>query len=313
MEARPAGAPRAVEAYQPPFRVAQRLAAASAADTASAEYQRLAWDALRKSINGLVNKARARVGASRAAPRAGLGMMTLRPQVNTSNLRNVLPELFRENLVRGRGLLARSVLKSQLASPALSPVLAALVAVVNTKLPDVGALVLRRTVLQFRRAFRRNDKPARTHAHIHSLPPPSSPLSSSPPITSRGHQVCTAATRFVAALVAQRVAHELLALEVLTLLLGAPTDDSVEVAVDFVTDCGAALGDLAPQGLHGVFERLRGILHEGAIVRFPLPPPPPPLVAACDPHPGPPSLPATRSPVGFGRPMRAFRTGGCSS
>ena len=84
--------------------------------------------------------------------------------------------------------------------------------------------------------------------------------------------MCTAATRFVAALVAQRVAHELLALEVLTLLLGAPTDDSVEVAVDFVTDVGAALGDLALQGLHGVFERLRGILHEGAIVR-----PPPPL------------------------------------
>ena len=153
-----------------------------------------------------------------------------------SNLLHILPELFRENLVRGRGLLARSVLKSQMASPQFSGVLAALVAVVNTKLPEVGALVLRRAVLQFRRAFRRNDKP-----------------------------VCVAATRFLAALVVQRVAHELLALELLTLLLGAPTDDSVEIAVAFLHDCGYTLSELAPGGVHGVFERLRAILHEGAI------------------------------------------------
>ena len=100
--------------------------------------------------------------------------------MNTSNLAHILPELFRENLVRGRGLLARSVLKSQMASPQFSGVLAALVAVVNTKLPEVGALILRRAVLQFRRAFRRNDKP-----------------------------VCVAATRFLAALVVQRAAHDL--------------------------------------------------------------------------------------------------------
>ena len=159
-----------------------------------------------------------------------------RPQVNTSNLAHVLPELFRENLVRGRGVLARSVMKSQMASPQFSAVFAALVAVVNTKLPTVGALVLRRCVLQFRRAFRRNDKP-----------------------------VCLAAARFLATLVNQHVAHELLALEVCALLLGTPTEDSVEVAVEFLQAAGAALTETSPGGVHSVFERLRAILHEGAL------------------------------------------------
>ena len=59
--------------------------------------------------------------------------------------------------------------------------------------------------------------------------------------------------------------HELLALELLTVLLETPTDDSVEVAIEFVKECGFTLQELTPQGLHGIFERFRGILHEGEI------------------------------------------------
>lgn len=51
-------------------------------DKAGAQAQRLAWEAVKKSINGLVNK------------------------VNAPNIKNILPELFRENLVRGRWALA---------------------------------------------------------------------------------------------------------------------------------------------------------------------------------------------------------------
>ena len=49
----------------PPFKLAQMMAAAE--DKESAQYQRLTWDALRKSINGLVNKAR-RAQLRAAAP-----------------------------------------------------------------------------------------------------------------------------------------------------------------------------------------------------------------------------------------------------
>ena len=47
------------------------------------------------------------------------------------------------------------------------------------------------------------------------------------------------------------MAHEIIALELLTVLLENPTDDSVEVAVGFVTECGSILQDFSPKGLHG--------------------------------------------------------------
>ena len=141
---------RAGGAYVPPFKLAQMMREIE--DKSSPEYQRITWEALKKSINGLVNK------------------------INSSNVKNIVPELFNENLVRGKGLFARSVMKSQMASPQFSPVFAALVAVTNTKFPELGELVVKRVVLQFRRAFKRNDK-----------------------------SVCVAATKFLASLVNQQV------------------------------------------------------------------------------------------------------------
>ncbi|KAL6966411.1 hypothetical protein U1Q18_032190 [Sarracenia purpurea var. burkii] len=196
--------------YIPPFKLARMMKEVE--DKESVEYQRLTWDALRKSINGLVNK------------------------VNATNIKNIIPELFAENLIRGRGLFCRSCMKSQMASPGFTDVFAALVAVVNTKFPEVGDLLLRRIILQLKRAYKRNDKPQ-----------------------------LLAAVKFIAHLVNQQVVDELVALELLTLLLDKPTDDSVEVAVGFVTECGSILQDLCPRGLHGIFERFRGILHEGEI------------------------------------------------
>ena len=147
------GGGRSGGAYVPPFKLAQMMRDNNTVrDASSPEYQRIAWEALKKSINGLVNK------------------------INASNVKNIVPELFSENVVRGKGLFARSVMKSQMASPQFSPVFAALVAVTNTKFPELGELVVKRVVLQFRRAFRRNDK-----------------------------SVCVAATKFLASLVNQQV------------------------------------------------------------------------------------------------------------
>ncbi|ESQ51003.1 hypothetical protein EUTSA_v10023142mg [Eutrema salsugineum] len=163
-------------------------------------------------INGLVNK------------------------VNASNIKDIIPELFAENLIRGRGLFCRSCMKSQMASPGFTDVFAALVAVINAKFPQVAQLLLKRVVLQLKRAYKRNDKPQ-----------------------------LLAAVKLIAHLVNQQVAEENIALELVTLLLKDPTDDSVEVAVAFVTECGAMLQDVTPKGLFGIFERFLGILHEGEI------------------------------------------------
>ena len=61
------------------------------------------------------------------------------------------------------------------------------------------------------------------------------------------------------------MAHEIIALQIATLLLEEPTDDSVELTCTFMQECGFTLNDVTPQGLNAVFERLRGILHEGTI------------------------------------------------
>ena len=150
---------RAGGAYIPPYRLKQLQAQVE--DKSSEDYQRLTWEALKKSINGLVNK------------------------VAVGNIQQMVPEVFGENLVRGRGLFCRSLMKAQMSSPAYTHVYAGLVAIINTKMPELGELLLKRVILQFRRAYRRNDKP-----------------------------VCIAVTKFIAHLVNQQVAHEILALQV---------------------------------------------------------------------------------------------------
>ena len=68
-------------------------------DPSSDAYQRLRWDALRKSINGLINKVPALL-SSWYCWRCSPGW-----QVNTTNIKELIPELFAENLIRGRGLV----------------------------------------------------------------------------------------------------------------------------------------------------------------------------------------------------------------
>ena len=63
-----------------------------------------------------------------------------------------------ENFISGRGLFGRSITKAQAASLPFMPVFAALMAIINTKLPQVGELVLTRIISQFRRSFKLNNK-----------------------------------------------------------------------------------------------------------------------------------------------------------
>uniref|UniRef100_A0A8C2P1T0 Pre-mRNA-splicing factor CWC22 homolog n=1 Tax=Capra hircus TaxID=9925 RepID=A0A8C2P1T0_CAPHI len=184
-------------AYIPPAKL--RMMQEQITDKNSLAYQRMSWEALKKSINGLINK------------------------VNISNISIIIQELLQENIVRGRGLLSRSVLQAQSASPIFTHVYAALVAIINSKFPQIGELILKRLILNFRKGYRRNDKP-----------------------------LCLTASKFVAHLINQNVAHEVLY-------------DSVEVAIGFLKECGLKLTQVSPRGINAIFERLRNILHESEI------------------------------------------------
>lgn len=139
--------------YIPPFKLARSRAAAASKSAeeqdenhpAHPTQQKASWEALRKSLNGLINK------------------------VNVSNIKNIIPELFQENLIRGRGLFARAIMKAQLASPGFTHIYSALIAVINTKLPENGELIVKRVVYGFKRAYKRRDKVRQRDLPPHTL------------------------------------------------------------------------------------------------------------------------------------------------
>lgn len=76
-------------------------------------------------------------------------------------------------------------------------------------------------VMQFLKAFKRNDK-----------------------------NMAVGCLKFIAHMCNQQVTHEALALEILVLLLDTPTDDSVEVALEFASDVAALLLDNSSQSFN---------------------------------------------------------------
>lgn len=198
--------------YIPParLRALQAQIQEDTSDEGTRLRQKLHWEALKKSITGIINK------------------------VNLGNIKALVPELFEENLVRGRGAFCRAIMRAQASSLSFTPIYAALTAVVNSKIPLVGELLAKRVVVQFRKSFRRDDK-----------------------------KVCLAATTFIAHLVNFQVIHENIALQMLQLLLHKPTDDSVEIAVGFMKEIGEFLTDMKPMAARVVFDKFRDVLHEG--------------------------------------------------
>lgn len=59
-------------------------------------------------------------------------------------------------------------------------------------------------------------------------------------------------SKFIGHLANQRVAHEILVLEMLILLMEQPTDDSIEVAITLLKECGEMLTKVTPKGTHGM-------------------------------------------------------------
>ncbi|TIC33161.1 MIF4G-domain-containing protein [Wallemia mellicola] len=199
------------------------LESQSANDSSSADVQsysytlvlttsRLKWDQLRKSINGLINK------------------------VNTANIKIITPQLFQENLIRARGLFARSVMRAQAASLPFTPIFAALVAIINSKLPQVGELLVNRLINQFRKSYKRNDK-----------------------------STCNATVMFIAHLVNQSIISDVFALELALFLLSKGGDDGVEIAVQYIKEVGAALQEREPSMNNLIYEEFRNLLHDADI------------------------------------------------
>jgi len=201
------------EKYIPPYKmekIIQNIRAKN--DTKSEEYQKIMWDLLSKSINGIINK------------------------VNISNIQNIIYELFNENLLRGQGLLIKCIIRGQLTSSNYTPIYAALICVLNSKLPFIGNLYIRRYIALFKKAYKESNKIQ-----------------------------CISTTKMIAHLINYRVVDSLLAFEILMLCLENQTDDSLELSCNFLIECGEFLSDEDANMTNDIFEKLRSILEEGNV------------------------------------------------
>ncbi|ESW96500.1 hypothetical protein KL918_000454 [Ogataea parapolymorpha] len=197
--------------YVPPAKL-KALLEESDVSYASEEYQRLQWEKLKKQINGEINK------------------------VNTENIKEVVLDLFKLNLIRGKGWLVRCLMKSQVLSQAYTTVYAALICVLNSKIPELGELLVTRLILQFRKAYKNDDR-----------------------------ETSKASVIFLSQLVNYQVCHDIVALQLLFLLLEHPTDTTVEIACALLQNCGQFLSENSSVALNAVFERLGTILTEDLV------------------------------------------------
>lgn len=180
----------------------------------SAEAQREAWTTMIKKVHGAINR------------------------VTVETVDVACKALFRVNLVRARGVFCKTLLRAQFGSPGLSDVFAAVVAVVNSRMPGVVALFLARLMAQLKEAYETQDR-----------------------------ELCFATGKFAACLYKQQVVGELLVLEFMLTCLVDPSDGSVELAVETLRNCVAALAERAPKACESVFQKLRGLLHDGGVGR----------------------------------------------
>ena len=201
------------EKYVPPYKMNKIIEQIRTKnDTKSEEYQKIMWDLLSKSINGIINK------------------------VNVSNIQNIIYELFNENLLRGQGLLIKCIIRGQLTSSNYTPIYAALICVLNSKLPFIGNLFIRRYIALFKKAYKESNKIQ-----------------------------CISTTKMIAHLINYRVVDSLLAFEILMLCLENQTEDSLELACNFLIECGEFLSDEDANMTNDIFEKLRSILEEGNV------------------------------------------------
>ncbi|NWI43133.1 CWC22 factor, partial [Picathartes gymnocephalus] len=189
-------------AYIPPAKL--RMMQEQITDKNSLAYQRMSWEALKKSINGLVNK------------------------VNVSNIENIIHELLQENIVRGSSdRFVQHILQNSicgLVNHGLKMIICFLPAIQTAQHYFMWYILNKNiTCLITRKAFK-------TYIFLQGI-----------------------------------AAHEVLCLEMLTLLLERPTDDSIEVAIGFIKESGLKLTEVSPRGINAIFDRLRHILHESKI------------------------------------------------
>ena len=174
--------------------------------------QKLRWISTKKLVTKLLNEA------------------------NVDNIKYTSVELFQKvNLFRYKGVLIRTLMKLLRLYEHLAPVYASLVAILNSKLPEIGELLTGRVILQFRRAYREGDK-----------------------------SQCIASISFLGHLLNQKVCSDVIILQILQLFLDkAPSSNTIYMSFVLLKVVGYSLQQQSRDAFNMIFERLGIIIQEG--------------------------------------------------
>lgn len=197
--------------YVPPSKL-RALMADIELEANSEEFQKLQWENLRRKINSIINK------------------------VNKDNIKELVVQLFRLNLIRGRGLLCNSLMKSQQLSTAYTNVYSSLVSILNSKIPEIGALLIARVIVRFRRLIRREEIDG-----------------------------CKSIVVFISELVVYHVCSHTLIMEIIMTLLENPNDFKIDMIINILNHCGVLLHDMEDIWFDKMMSILRNILNENIV------------------------------------------------
>lgn len=198
-------------AYVPPAKL-RKLMAQVELEENSKEFQILQWEALKKNINSSVNK------------------------VNKKNLKTIVVELFKNNLLQGRGLLCQCIMKSQQLSTSYTDVYASLVSIINSKIPEVGDLLVRRLIVKFKRLIRRNEA-----------------------------EQCRSVVVFLSELFNFHVINSELVQQIIDKLFENISDFRIEMIIEIMRHCGITLHDENGKWFDQKANLLRNVLNENIV------------------------------------------------
>ncbi|XP_073313577.1 uncharacterized protein [Primulina huaijiensis] len=162
--------------------------------------------------------------------------------VNISNVREIGAEISKEDLFEGRGVFCQEIMKSQMNSPRLTNVYAALVAIINSNFPDLGLLLVKRVLLKLKDEYNYDGR-------------------------SGNMKRLRVLSKFLAHFVNQLVVYPLLANDVCLFLMGNPNSDHVEVAVKFCIECGSTFKEFLPIKFRTVLQEFHRVCQEVEIER----------------------------------------------
>ncbi|KAK6465018.1 armadillo-type protein [Scheffersomyces coipomensis] len=156
-------------------------------------------------------------------------------KLTNTTIPEVSLDLFKINLIRYQGLLVRIIMNQQLRNISSTAILSSLVSILNSKIPDIGELLINRLILQFRKNV---------------------------DVRKKNYSFIRYSSLFICHLVNQRVVNEILVLQIIQKLFETIQGESIDIIVRILCVTGQYLTKNSNMAINSIFQNLMKVLNE---------------------------------------------------